>query len=161
MIQDFPNTIPPPLFDRIVRKVGGIHNYAQVKMKSSAAAFQPAIRPAAEPSLCREHSNTEGWRPPPAAGTQNKRQLLSQLPFVLVPVTGLEPVRCRQRWILSPLRLPIPSHWQTALFQDSFYIIAKDRKFCKHNFWAVYRRQSGSGGRPGPGHMEHPNTFSS
>ena len=29
---------------------------------------------------------------------------------LLVPVTGLEPVRCRQRWILSPLRLPIPSH---------------------------------------------------
>ena len=28
----------------------------------------------------------------------------------VVPVTGLEPVRCRQRWILSPLRLPIPSH---------------------------------------------------
>ena len=28
----------------------------------------------------------------------------------LVPVTGLEPVRCRHRWILSPLRLPIPSH---------------------------------------------------
>ena len=24
----------------------------------------------------------------------------------VVPVTGLEPVRCRQRWILSPLRLP-------------------------------------------------------
>ena len=29
---------------------------------------------------------------------------------LMVPVTGLEPVRCRQRWILSPLRLPIPSH---------------------------------------------------
>ena len=26
--------------------------------------------------------------------------------FVLVPVAGLEPARCRQRWILSPLRLP-------------------------------------------------------
>ena len=26
--------------------------------------------------------------------------------FLLVPVTGLEPVRCRQRRILSPLRLP-------------------------------------------------------
>ncbi len=24
----------------------------------------------------------------------------------LVPVAGLEPARCRQRWILSPLRLP-------------------------------------------------------
>ena len=30
----------------------------------------------------------------------------------LVPVAGLEPARCRQRWILSPLRLPIPSHRQ-------------------------------------------------
>ena len=28
----------------------------------------------------------------------------------LVPVTGLEPVRCCQRGILSPLRLPIPPH---------------------------------------------------
>ena len=28
----------------------------------------------------------------------------------VVPVAGLEPARCRQRWILSPLRLPIPSH---------------------------------------------------
>ena len=30
-------------------------------------------------------------------------------PF-MVPVAGLEPARCRHRWILSPLRLPIPSH---------------------------------------------------
>ena len=33
----------------------------------------------------------------------------------LVPVTGVEPVRCRQRWILSPLRLPIPSHRQVRM----------------------------------------------
>ena len=26
--------------------------------------------------------------------------------LILVPVAGLEPARCRQRWILSPLRLP-------------------------------------------------------
>ena len=26
--------------------------------------------------------------------------------LLLVPVAGLEPARCRQRWILSPLRLP-------------------------------------------------------
>ena len=26
--------------------------------------------------------------------------------WTLVPVAGLEPARCRQRWILSPLRLP-------------------------------------------------------
>ena len=28
----------------------------------------------------------------------------------LVPMAGLEPARCCHRWILSPLRLPIPSH---------------------------------------------------
>ena len=31
---------------------------------------------------------------------------------LLVPVAGLEPARHRWRWILSPLRLPIPSHRQ-------------------------------------------------
>ena len=30
--------------------------------------------------------------------------------LILVPVAGLEPARYRYRWILSPLRLPIPSH---------------------------------------------------
>lgn len=29
----------------------------------------------------------------------------------MVPVTGLEPVRCCHHWILSPVRLPIPPHW--------------------------------------------------
>ena len=33
----------------------------------------------------------------------------------MVPVAGLEPARCCQRWILSPLRLPIPSHRQVQL----------------------------------------------
>ena len=33
----------------------------------------------------------------------------------MVPVTGLEPVRYRYRRILSPLRLPIPSHRQITL----------------------------------------------
>ena len=49
------------------------------------------------------------------AGVNGKKtgQAARRLPcFLMVPVTGLEPVRCRQRWILSPLRLPIPSHRQ-------------------------------------------------
>ena len=32
----------------------------------------------------------------------------------MVPVAGLEPARYRYRWILSPLRLPIPSHRQNS-----------------------------------------------
>ena len=34
----------------------------------------------------------------------------------VVPVAGLEPARCRHRWILSPLRLPIPSHRHKVLY---------------------------------------------
>ena len=46
----------------------------------------------------------------------------------LVPVAGLEPARYRYRWILSPLRLPIPSH-RHVLGTNS--IIADDLGKCK------------------------------
>ena len=36
----------------------------------------------------------------------------------LVPVTGLEPVRCCHRGILSPLRLPIPPHRHMCLLYN-------------------------------------------
>ena len=39
----------------------------------------------------------------------------------LVPVAGLEPARCRHRWILSPLRLPIPSHRQVSMKSKIYY----------------------------------------
>ena len=35
---------------------------------------------------------------------------LWEAPFTLVPVTGVEPVQCFHRRILSPLRLPVPPH---------------------------------------------------
>ena len=43
------------------------------------------------------------------------KKMISKAPKIfilgaLVPVTGLEPVRCCHRGILSPLRLPIPPH---------------------------------------------------
>ena len=42
--------------------------------------------------------------------TQNSSKTKNFGLFRMVPVAGLEPARCRHRWILSPLRLPIPSH---------------------------------------------------
>ena len=36
--------------------------------------------------------------------------LMVQFRLVMVPMTGLEPVRLLHRGILSPLRLPIPPH---------------------------------------------------
>ena len=41
-----------------------------------------------------------------------KKSLLSldKRDFFMVPVVGVEPTRYRYHWILSPARLPIPSH---------------------------------------------------
>ena len=41
-----------------------------------------------------------------------KKSLLSEdkRDFFMVPVVGVEPTRYRYHWILSPARLPIPSH---------------------------------------------------
>ncbi len=38
---------------------------------------------------------------------------------ILVPVAGLEPARCRQRWILSPLRLPFHHTGRCVLYLTS------------------------------------------
>ena len=46
---------------------------------------------------------------------KQKREAYASL-FYLVPVTGLEPVRCRQRWILSPLRLPFHHTGRCVIF---------------------------------------------
>ena len=44
-----------------------------------------------------------------------KKSLLSddKRDFFMVPVVGVEPTRYRYHWILSPARLPIPSHRRT------------------------------------------------
>ena len=45
----------------------------------------------------------------------------------MVPVTGVEPVRYRYHWILSPARLPIPSHRHT--LGTSFYLLTGRLKY--------------------------------
>ncbi len=60
--------------------------------------------------------------------------------FCLVPVAGLEPARCHHRWILSPLRLPIPSHrhidrscllkqYNTAPWENARFFLRKTKVF--------------------------------
>ena len=51
----------------------------------------------------------EVWFHCPAHRHQNKGYP-DGVPLILVPVVGLEPTRCRHQRILSPSRLPIPSH---------------------------------------------------
>ena len=59
--------------------------------------------------------------------TKKGRHASACLPF-LVPVTGLEPVRHRWRWILSPLRLPFHHTGRC------FYSIVQIQEKCKKKF---------------------------
>ena len=59
-----------------------------------------------------------------ATGPRNhKKRQPFWLSFFMVPVAGLEPARYRYRWILSPLRLPIPSHRHKLLNHSSTTIL--------------------------------------
>ena len=59
-----------------------------------------------------------------ATGHRNhKKRQPFWLSFFMVPVAGLEPARYRYRWILSPLRLPIPSHRHKLLNHSSTTIL--------------------------------------
>ncbi len=50
--------------------------------------------------------------------------------FFLVPVAGVEPARYRYHWILSPARLPIPSHRQVHCILATKVLYTKYR-FCQ------------------------------
>ena len=54
--------------------------------------------------------------------------------YKMVPVAGLEPARYRYRWILSPLRLPIPSH-------RHFYAIADESIWTNRLIYYILRNQ--------------------
>ena len=43
----------------------------------------------------------------------------------MVPVAGVEPAPCRQDWILSPARLPIPSHRHIQLFFEASRLVSR------------------------------------
>ena len=51
---------------------------------------------------------------------KNKKDLCFSTKVFLVPVIGVEPIRCRHHWILSPARLPIPSHRRLLRYYNSF-----------------------------------------
>ena len=51
-------------------------------------------------------AQTKNPQPTKSIGDSERSAVCSDV----VPVAGLEPARHRWRWILSPLRLPIPSH---------------------------------------------------
>ncbi len=86
-------------------------------MKYSFGLFFPRLRSGRLFSPLASHSKTKTS----AAGYAAEA-------FLLVPMAGVEPARYRYQRILSPSRLPIPSHRQI-----SFSIIAEALRKIKSN----------------------------
>ena len=72
----------------------------------ASADARNSLKPHPHPRPC-----TPNPLPPFSPKTHKKASDFSEASHV--PVAGLEPARHRWRWILSPLRLPIPSHRRT------------------------------------------------
>ena len=61
-------------------------------------------------SDCHRQSFTTGPSSPASSKSKKYRHRQKAMPVFLVPVAGLEPARYCYQWILSPPRLPIPTH---------------------------------------------------
>ena len=68
-----------------------------------------------------------------APEARTKKRDTQRVSLFLVPVVGLEPTRCRHQRILSPSRLPIPSHRRVN--RD---IIADAEEKCKDYFFFLW-----------------------
>ena len=79
-------------------------------------------------------------------GTKKRRSPFGDLLF-LVPVVGVEPTRYRYHWILSPARLPIPSHRR----EQGYYNIRKRKNQAfleksQKTFFVKFLLEEGAGG---------------
>ena len=90
---------------------------ARVKRQKKKLSPERELRP---DSAWRIYATKKISLPTRAASFKQKKRVRTRIAsrLSLVPVAGVEPAPCCQDWILSPARLPIPSHRQ-----NTFYII--------------------------------------
>ena len=87
---------------------------------------------------CKHATGMFAWRCSPRVRppylSQNQRKTRQGKPVwsFLVPVAGVEPARCHHHWILSPPRLPIPTHRR---LQRSLYNRIQDLFKEKFDIW--------------------------
>ena len=106
------------------------------------AGLRLASLPARTPPTNRASLLSRSWgvvgRTVGSRPAKSKTAVPQRVPRFLVPVAGLEPARCRHQRILSPSRLPIPSHRQRLPC-----IIHESTSLCKGKvpaFFAFYSR---------------------
>ena len=95
-----------------------------------AAAAAPA--PANMPLACLLDGAAQGFDPLTIRQNQRKTRQGKPVWSFLVPVAGVEPARCHHQWILSPPRLPIPTHRR---LQRSLYNRIQDLFKEKFDIW--------------------------
>ena len=96
-------SIPDRTRERIIGMVTGIdlHFCLGAKIKVATSVCTGGSR--CPPDICI-------WMGSIPLPIKNKKEKAKAFSFLLVPVTGIEPVRILLRGILSPLCLPVPPH---------------------------------------------------
>ena len=95
---------------------------------------QPNYKRDCEEWNLKLHFFTAPWTATTIQLKNHRNEKNSPCGCFLVPVTGLEPVRYRYRRILSPLRLPIPSHRQ---MQNILYNTNQEKSSYIFKFFAL------------------------
>ena len=54
---------------------------------------------------------------------REKKTRFENLVFYTIPAAGVEPARCCHRWILSPVRLPIPPCWHSYILTHGYLFV--------------------------------------
>ena len=107
---------------------------SEPRRASSAASCSLSFSPSSFPATCCAFS--------PINRHKAKGRTPRVRPFTLVPVVGLEPTRCRHQRILSPSRLPIPSHRLILFATDILYHIRRKKSSPNLRFFCGFAKIS-------------------
>ena len=107
---------------------------SEPRRASSAASCSRSPSPSSFPATCCAFS--------PINRHKAKGRTPRVRPFTLVPVVGLEPTRCRHQRILSPSRLPIPSHRLILFATDILYHIRRKKSSPNLRFFCGFAKIS-------------------
>ena len=112
----------------VIAESAGLGNITKSSLEKSLTQFRKEIKSFKKKMAFNTDPST------PASFIIIKLRIPRWVSLILVPVAGVEPARYRYHWILSPARLPIPSHrriecaycitklWKFQYFFEIFFI---------------------------------------
>ena len=121
--------LPCRLFFEVLYEPFPSTPYFRYSSDENAAPWRFHLRPIHYRSHSTPNTTMAKKKIPPVGGTS-----------FLVPVAGVEPARYRYHRILSPARLPIPSHRRGDLTYTVYHIRREKSRYGRKNLFAAFCR---------------------